>query len=151
MGFWGDYLRGACSGVSAPGGREERTVSPAQERRSDPVTYHPPPPIGLLGVCCASRTKPSRIAAQAIFFLANSVRSPIIVVFMVFSTKKTIKIYKCNRPPGSTGAAPDFSTCFLPHVTILTAPGFPPKGRTAQTALRTAQNLSCTFNSCNEF
>jgi hypothetical protein len=38
-----------------------------------------------------------KIADQAIFYLANSENSPIIVVVMVFFNEKAITIYKCNR------------------------------------------------------
>jgi hypothetical protein len=54
-------------------------------------------PPQRLGVCRTSCVKPQKIADQAIFYLANSVRSPIIVVFLAFSTKKTRKTYKYNR------------------------------------------------------
>jgi gamma-glutamyltranspeptidase/glutathione hydrolase len=71
----------------------------------------PPPPYGLvpvtvpgipsawaamiekygnlpLTVCCASRIKPPKIAYKTIFYPANCVGSPFIVVFMVFPLEK---------------------------------------------------------------
>jgi hypothetical protein len=51
----------------------------------------------FLAVCCASLIKLPKIGFQSIFYLANCVRNLIIVVFMVFSTKKAIKTYKRNR------------------------------------------------------
>jgi hypothetical protein len=47
-----------------------------------------------LAVCRASRLNPQKIADQAIFYPANCVRSPFIVVFAVRSDAKT---YKCDR------------------------------------------------------
>jgi hypothetical protein len=47
-----------------------------------------------LGVCCASRVKPQKIADQAIFYPANSVSSPIIGNFLRHQAQK---IHKCNR------------------------------------------------------
>jgi hypothetical protein len=51
----------------------------------------------LLAVCHASRIKPPKIALRAIFYPANCVSSPIIVVFMAFFNEKTMKTHKCNR------------------------------------------------------
>jgi hypothetical protein len=51
------------------------------------------PPRSLLRFAHKTR----KIAEQAIFYLANSESSPIIVVFMFFSVGKNIETYKCNR------------------------------------------------------
>jgi hypothetical protein len=48
----------------------------------------------VLAVCRASRLNPQKIADQAIFYSANCVRSPCIVVFAARSDAKT---YKCDR------------------------------------------------------
>jgi hypothetical protein len=42
-----------------------------------------------LGVCCASRVKPQKIADQAIFYPANSESSPIIGIFCGIKRKKS--------------------------------------------------------------
>jgi hypothetical protein len=47
-----------------------------------------------LGVCCASRVKPQKIADQAILYLSNSESSPIIGDFLRHQAQK---IHKCNR------------------------------------------------------
>jgi hypothetical protein len=57
---------------------------------------------GNLAVCRASRIKCIKIHDSEFLFLSNCARTkgpqePVIVVFMVFSTKKAIKTYKCNR------------------------------------------------------
>jgi hypothetical protein len=48
----------------------------------------------VLGVCCALRMKPQKIALQAIFYLANSESMPINRDFCVTDGAK---IHKCNR------------------------------------------------------
>jgi hypothetical protein len=53
--------------------------------------------VKTLGVCRASCVKPQKIADQAIFYLANSVRMPDNRGFYGFFNEKAIKTYKCNR------------------------------------------------------
>jgi hypothetical protein len=50
-----------------------------------------------LGVCCASRVKPRKIADQAIFYPANSQSSPDNRGFYDFFDEKIIKTYRCDR------------------------------------------------------
>jgi hypothetical protein len=63
-----------------------------------PGLWQSPPSCGIpgsaLAVCRASRLNPQKIADQAIFYSANCVRSPSIVVFVA---RSDAKIYKCDR------------------------------------------------------
>jgi hypothetical protein len=61
-----------------------------------------------LGVCCASRINPLKIAGQAIFYPTNSESSPDNRDFSGFFNEKARKTYKCNRltepaAPGENG------------------------------------------------
>jgi hypothetical protein len=52
-----------------------------------------------MAVCCASRIKPRKIADQAIFCLANCVRSPTIVGFYGFFNEKSHKNLQVQQAP----------------------------------------------------
>ncbi|MDR2101343.1 MAG: hypothetical protein LBP43_02080, partial [Treponema sp.] len=51
----------------------------------------------VLGDCCASRVKPSKIGFQPIFYPANCISMPNNRDFYGFFEQKAIKIHKCNR------------------------------------------------------